>query len=72
MNMFASFPDLLSMEDMQKALGVGRSLAYRLINAGVVKHLRIGKVIKIPKLFLVDYIMGSCYDDSVAEISPSL
>jgi excisionase family DNA binding protein len=64
--MFTDFPDVLSVADMQKALSVGRSTAYRLINDGDIKHLRIGKIIKIPKRFLIDYILSECYTGEVA------
>ena len=69
--MFNEYPDLLSLYDMQKALGVGRSMAYRLIKNGDVKHLRIGKTIKIPKRFLIDYVCDGCYTDMVATSKPS-
>lgn len=63
---FSKFPDVLTISDMQKALGIGRSMAYRLIHGGKVKHLRIGKAIKIPKQFLIDYALGGCYSNTVA------
>ncbi len=68
--MFEHYPDLLTPEDLQKALGIGRSTVYRLLNGGQLKHMRIGKTIKIPKRFLIDFVMESCYNDSVAEDSP--
>ena len=61
--MFSLYPDLLSTEELQKALGIGRTSAYRLINNGAIKHLRIGKNIKIPKQFLIDFVTNSCYND---------
>lgn len=64
--LFAELPDLLTMEDMQKALGVGRSMAYRLIRDGSIRHMRIGKAIKIPKRFLIDFVLSSCYNNDVA------
>ena len=62
-SMFSEFPDLLSVEDLQKALGIGRTMAYRLINSGEIKHLRIGKSIKIPKRYLIDFVLSSCYNN---------
>lgn len=69
--MFAGYPDLMSMESLQKALGIGRSMAYRLISDGSIRHLRIGKIIKIPKRFLVDFVLTECYNDDVATNPPS-
>ena len=62
-HIFHVYPDVLTIAEMQEALGIGRSMAYRLIKGGKVKHLRIGKKIKIPKRFLVDYVLDECYTD---------
>lgn len=32
--MFSKYPDVLNVEDIQSAMGVGRTTAYRLINNG--------------------------------------
>ena len=66
--MFDKYPDVLNIADLQTALSIGRSMAYRLINEGHIKHLRIGKSIKIPKTFLIDYVAKSsemCYNEMV-------
>ena len=63
--MFADFPDVMTIYDIQKSLGIGRTAAYKLINTGKIKHLRIGKSIKIPKQFLIDYILSECYTDDM-------
>ena len=47
--MFAEYPDLLSVADMEKALGTGHAKAYELIGNGRLRHMRIGRVIKIPR-----------------------
>jgi excisionase family DNA binding protein len=69
--MFDNYPDLMTIYDLQNALGIGRSMAYRLINNDEIKHFRIGSSIKVPKQFLVDYIEKSCYANAVAENLPS-
>ena len=69
--MFDTYSDLLTIKDMQNALGVGRTTAYRLINDGTIKHLRIGSLIKIPKSFLMEFCKGSCYTGSVVANQPS-
>jgi excisionase family DNA binding protein len=71
-NMFGTFQDLLTINDVQKALGVGRSMAYRLINSGRIQHLRVGKSIKVPKRFLVDFVLSSCYTTAIATDPPSI
>ena len=64
--MFSEYPDLLATNDVQKALGIGRTKTYELINDGTIRHIRIGKSIKIPKQFLIDFVSQACYNTDVA------
>ena len=64
--MFNDYPDVLSIEDLQIALNIGRSMAYRLVRTGSIRHLRIGKNIKIPRRYLVDYVESACYNKVTA------
>ena len=63
-DMFSKFPDLLSISELQKALGIGRSTAYRLITDDTIKHLRIGRNLKIPRCYLIEYVDKLCYDNN--------
>jgi len=65
------FPEILSVQDLQKALTIGRSKAYHLIRSGNIKHWKIGKSIKIPKVYVVEYIENSCYTGRVVMDSSS-
>ena len=69
--MLEKYPDVMSIQDIQQALSIGRSTAYRLISSGEIKHWKIGKSIKIPKPFLIDYITSSCYTESIVTDSLS-
>jgi len=69
--MFDHLPNVLAIEDLQTALGIGRSMAYRLVRSGDIRHLRIGRKIKIPRRYLVDYIEAACYNNDVATEPPS-
>lgn len=53
---FDEFGELLTPDEAMKLLGVGRSKIYALLRAGDIKHIRIGKIIKIPKQCMIDYI----------------
>jgi len=65
-SMFEDYPDVLTISELQIALGIGRSMAYRLIRNGNIRHLRIGKNIKIPRRYLVEYIHAACYNTGIA------
>jgi excisionase family DNA binding protein len=49
-------PLLLSAIDAAKALGVSTWVVYGLIRRGQLRHLRLGRVIRIPRAALVTFI----------------
>ena len=51
--LFASYPDMLTVEQLAQALNIGRSMAYRLVRTGQVRSLRFGTAIRVPKTALV-------------------
>ena len=61
-SLFSDFPDVLSVKQLQSALQIGRNKAYELIKNNSLKYFKVGKEIKIPKQFLIDYVLNSCYN----------
>lgn len=59
--MFKEYPDILSVHQVAKALGVGVNTAYRLVNTDVIGSIRIGRKIIVPKACLVDYVLSARY-----------
>ena len=51
--LFASYPDMLTVEQLAQALNIGRSMAYRLIRTGQVRSMRFGTAIRVPKTALL-------------------
>lgn len=58
--MFDEFPDILSVSDIQQALGIGRNTAYKLLKEKQIKSIRIGNKYKIPKRCLIAYALQIC------------
>lgn len=54
-------PDILTVSDLQKLLNIGRSTAYRLIENGEIRCIRVGRTIRIPKRFVADFIKNSIF-----------
>lgn len=48
--------DLLTVKDIKEILNIGSTLAYQLIASGEIKSLKVGKTIKIPKVYLEQYL----------------
>jgi excisionase family DNA binding protein len=61
-NMLTKYPDLINMGQLQEILGVSRNAAYKLVREGKINFFRVGKLIRIPKRFLIDYIESECYN----------
>jgi len=54
--MFNSYPDVLSVKQLCEILDIGKNTAYRLLQSGEIKSIKIGKVYKIPKKYVKEYI----------------
>lgn len=57
MPMFEEYDELVTVEDMQKLLGIGKNTAYELLRENKIKCFRIGRVWKIPKRSIEEYIL---------------
>lgn len=55
-NIFTNFKDVVKVKDLQKMLGIGRNLAYVLINKNEIKSIKSGNLILIPKQNVIDYL----------------
>lgn len=57
--MFSDYGDLLTLEELSTALAIGKSAAYRLVKENNIKAFRIGRIWKIPKTSVIDYILSN-------------
>jgi len=55
-NTLINYNDLLDIADLQKILGIGRSMAYNLIKKKQIGYMQIGKQIRVLKVQLLEYI----------------
>ena len=54
--MFEEYPDVVSVKDLTRMLNIGRNTALSLLQNQSINNFKIGKVYKIPKKCVVDYI----------------
>ena len=57
--MFNNYPDVVTVKDLCKMLNIGRNNAYKLLHNCDIKYVKVGKVYKIPKKFVIDFIKKS-------------
>ncbi len=54
--MLETCDDFLTVEELCELLKIGHNAAYALLNSGKLKAIRNGRVWRIPKQAIVDYI----------------
>lgn len=49
-------PDLLTVEELSAALGISTKTCYVLLKDQKIKHIKVGRFFRIPKLNLLEYL----------------
>ena len=55
---FASMPMLIEVQDLADTLRIGRSKAYKMVQDGTIRALKLGKHYRIPRDAFIRYIAG--------------
>lgn len=66
MDILQNCPDVLTVMEAAEVSRIGRTMMYRFIKDGQIKHLKIGKKILIPRVYLQDFLANrveKCYND---------
>ena len=50
------YPDVMTVEEMSRALGVCSKTGYRLLQNGNVRHLKLGRSYRVPKAHVLEYM----------------
>jgi len=58
MEVFSTYPDCLNVTQLREVLNIGKNTAYKLLETGQIKHRRLGTKYLIPKVFVIEYLMG--------------
>ena len=54
--MFTSYPDLVTIKQLTKMLGISATLAYRLVQEKTIQALKVGRAYRIPKRNIIYYL----------------
>ena len=55
--MFDSYPDVVSVEEIQQMLRIGKNAVYQLLKNGAIKSIKIGKRYVVPKKYIIDFLI---------------
>lgn len=58
--LFSDYPDVMTVQHLRSALGIGRLGAYKLLGDGKIQSFKIGNTYKIPKTAVIEYVEQSC------------
>ena len=50
------YPDILTVDEMSKALGVSNKTGYQLLRENKIEHLKVGRAYRVPKAHLLSYL----------------
>lgn len=54
--MFSEYPDVMTVKELQAALSVGYTTAYNLVRDGVIPSKKIGKLYRILKIDVINFL----------------
>ena len=55
-NIFTEYRDIVTSKELQEMLNMGRNTVMNLLKSGEIQSMRVGRVYKIPKLWVIDYL----------------
>ncbi len=55
--MFDSYPDVVSVEEIQQMLRIGKNAVYQLLKEGEIKSIKVGKRYVVPKKYIIDFLI---------------
>ncbi len=54
---FKEYPDVVNVDQMCRMLGgISIKSGYRMLHENKIKHFKIGRTYKIPKLYILEYL----------------
>lgn len=57
-SIFADYPDIVNVAQLQKMLGISRHLAYQYLNDGTIQGVIISHSYRVPKVNVVDFVLN--------------
>ena len=54
---FDSYPDVVSVEEIQQMLRIGKNAVYTLLKDGEIKSIKVGKRYIVPKKYVIEFLL---------------
>ena len=56
--MYPDYPDIVTVPQLQKMLGISRGLAYKLVRENEIHGIKIGNALRVPKVSVINYVLS--------------
>ena len=56
--MYPDYPDIVTVPQLQKMLGISRGLAYRLVRENEIHGVKVGNALRVPKVSIINYVLS--------------
>ena len=54
--MFRDYPDVVTVEQMSRMLGISDKTSYALLRDNKIEHFKVGRTYRIPKMHILSYL----------------
>lgn len=55
-SIFENYPDVVTVEQLASMLGISTKTAYKLVKEKQIESVCIGRIYKIPKIYVLEYL----------------
>ena len=56
-DLFNTYPDVVSIDEIQQMLRIGKNAVYELLKTQKLKSIKVGKKYVVPKKFVIDFLL---------------
>lgn len=56
-DLFHTYPDVVSIEEIQQMLRIGKNSVYELLKTQKLKSIKVGKRYIVPKKYVIDFLL---------------
>ncbi len=55
--LFETYPDVVSIDEIQQMLRIGKNAVYELLKTQKLKSIKVGKRYIVPKKYVIDFLL---------------
>ena len=56
-DLFNTYPDVVSIDEIQQMLRIGKNAVYELLKTQKLKSIKVGKRYIVPKKYVIDFLL---------------